>query len=221
MKKVIFFVVAVVFAVLVIGGFFYYWWQNQANVRELNKTLPEGIRVVKSLTGNKYDIVNKLDGYQFGIPINLNSWNVIGKVEYKNLTNTGSGYRLKMDEAIQKMINSESVLTVSNPNDMMIIEVSSLHLNIEVGLDEFADNFKSKFIPARQGKTIEIVPKIDNILIGGLKILRLSEVSKSLRGEEDVITPQFYLFNSGATVYIVPLDLNDYIVNEIFTNSKW
>jgi len=69
MNKKIFLGAAVLALVLVVGGFFYYWWQNQTDVRELNKTLPEGVRVVKSLIGNEYRIVNKIDGYEFETPI--------------------------------------------------------------------------------------------------------------------------------------------------------
>ena len=52
----------------IFGGGFFYWWNNQADVRELNKTLPEGIRVTKSLIGNDYKVINKIDGYEFKVP---------------------------------------------------------------------------------------------------------------------------------------------------------
>lgn len=63
MKKIIFSVIALV----LVGGGFFYWWQNQADARELNKTLPEGIGVVKSLFGfgDEYKVVNKIDNYSF------------------------------------------------------------------------------------------------------------------------------------------------------------
>ena len=67
MNKKIFFGAVVLVLVLVAGGFFY-WWQNQADVRVLNKTLPEGVRVVKNLVGDEYGVVNKIDGYEFKIP---------------------------------------------------------------------------------------------------------------------------------------------------------
>ena len=63
-KKIILLVVVLV----LIGGGFFYWWQIQADIRELNKTLPEGVRVVKSLFGNEYKVVNKVDGYELKIP---------------------------------------------------------------------------------------------------------------------------------------------------------
>jgi len=71
MKKKIFLGAGVLFLCLVCGGIFYYWWQSQADVRALNKTLPEGVRVVKSLIGNEYRLVNKVDGYEFEIPPQL------------------------------------------------------------------------------------------------------------------------------------------------------
>jgi len=79
MNKKIFFGAVILFLVLAAGGFFYYWWQNQADVRELNKTLPEGVRVVKNLTGNEYEIINKIDGYNFGIP---SEWQGLNKIGY-------------------------------------------------------------------------------------------------------------------------------------------
>ncbi|RLC35198.1 MAG: hypothetical protein DRZ76_00845, partial [Candidatus Nealsonbacteria bacterium] len=63
-KKIVFLLVVLG----LIGGGFFYWWQNQADVRELNKTLPEGIRVEKSLFGEEYKVVNHIDGYEFKIP---------------------------------------------------------------------------------------------------------------------------------------------------------
>ena len=78
MNKKIFFGAVILFLVLVAGGFFY-WWQNQADVRALNKTLPEGVRLVKSLTGDEYRVVNKIDEYEFEIP---REWKGIEEIEY-------------------------------------------------------------------------------------------------------------------------------------------
>lgn len=78
MKKLSFLVVSIVVLVLAAGGFFY-WWQSQADVRALNKTLPEGVRVVKSLIGDKYRVVNKIDGYEFKIPP---EWKGVEEIEY-------------------------------------------------------------------------------------------------------------------------------------------
>jgi len=77
-KKIVFLIVLILFLVLIGGGFFY-WWQNQADVKELNKNLPEGVKVVKSLISNEYKVVNKIDSYEFKIPP---EWQGIKEIEY-------------------------------------------------------------------------------------------------------------------------------------------
>ena len=66
-----------VFILLLIAGGVFYWWQ-QKDVRELNKNLPEGVRVVKTLYGD-YKVVNKIDGYEFKIP---REWKGIEEIKY-------------------------------------------------------------------------------------------------------------------------------------------
>ena len=67
MKKKIIIIISIVL-ILVAGGGFFWWNGNQKDVRELNKNLPEGVRVMKSLIGNEYKVVNKIDGYEFKVP---------------------------------------------------------------------------------------------------------------------------------------------------------
>ena len=55
------------------------WWQDQADVRALNKTLPQGVKVVKSLWGGEYKVVNKGDGYEFRAP---KPWGGLEKIDY-------------------------------------------------------------------------------------------------------------------------------------------
>jgi len=63
----------------IFGGGFFYWWNNQNDVRELNKTLPDGVKVVKSLFGNEYSVVNKIDNYSFKVP---NAWKGVDEIAY-------------------------------------------------------------------------------------------------------------------------------------------
>ena len=72
----------VVLAVLVLGlagGGFFYWWNSQSDVRELNKTLPDGVRGVKGLIGKEYKVINKIDGYEFKVPA---EWRGVKEIEY-------------------------------------------------------------------------------------------------------------------------------------------
>lgn len=76
MKKIIILAVFVLILVAVAGVFL---WQDQKEVRELNKNLPKGVKVVKSLIGQEYKVVNKIDGYSFKIP---RKWGGIEEIKY-------------------------------------------------------------------------------------------------------------------------------------------
>ncbi len=76
MNKLIKLLFLVIVLLLIAGGVFY--WKNQQEVAGLNKELPDGVRVVKTLTGN-YVVVNKINGYQFKIP---DEWEGIEEIEY-------------------------------------------------------------------------------------------------------------------------------------------
>ena len=76
-KKIVISSIVIILILCVGGGFF--WWQNQKDVRELNKSLPDGVRVVKSLMGKEYKVVNKIDGYEFKVPM---EWRGVEKIEY-------------------------------------------------------------------------------------------------------------------------------------------
>ena len=75
-KKIIFSLIVIL--ILVVGGGFFLW-QNQKDVRELNKGLPKGVRVVKSLIGKEYRVVNKIDGYEIKVP---KAWEGLKEIEY-------------------------------------------------------------------------------------------------------------------------------------------
>jgi len=86
MNKKIFFGAVVLVLVLIAGGFFY-WWQSQADVRTLNKTLPEGIKVAKSLIGDEYKVVNKVDGYEFKTPLGWRGLEVVNYTPERKVNN--------------------------------------------------------------------------------------------------------------------------------------
>ena len=75
-KKII--IPLIIILLLATGGIFL-WWQDQKEVREFNKNLPEGVKVVKSLFGKEYKVVNKKDGYEFKVP---EEWKGIDKIDY-------------------------------------------------------------------------------------------------------------------------------------------
>ena len=80
-------IVGPVFVLLLISGGVFYWQNNQKDVRELNKTLPVGVKVAKNLFGfgNEYKVINKIDGYEFKVP---SAWKGIEKIEYEDVIDT-------------------------------------------------------------------------------------------------------------------------------------
>ena len=70
------FLIFIIVLLLIAGGVFY--WKNQQEVADLNRELPDGVRVVKTLFGD-YVVVNKIDGYQFKIP---EEWGGVKKIYY-------------------------------------------------------------------------------------------------------------------------------------------
>jgi len=70
--------VLIFIALLVLGGVFL-WQKDQAEVKELNKDLPEGVSVVKSFLKDDYRVVNKIDGYEFGLP---EEWMGLTEIRY-------------------------------------------------------------------------------------------------------------------------------------------
>ncbi len=68
-----------IIAFLAVAGGSFYWWQGQQSVKGLNETLPEGVRVKKSLFSNEYFVVNNIDNYEFRVPI---AWEGLSTIEY-------------------------------------------------------------------------------------------------------------------------------------------
>ncbi len=78
-KKLAVVLLAVLVSLLLIAGVFYFISQkNQKELAGLNKNLPEGVKVVKTILGD-YKIVNQKDGYWFKIP---KDWKGVEEIEY-------------------------------------------------------------------------------------------------------------------------------------------
>jgi len=88
----------IVIILLLIGGGVYYWWQNETELSELNKNLPQGIRVEKR--DGQEVVVNTIDGYEIKIP---KEWGGLENIEYLNKK---SGLTLKSK-------NTEDWLSIS------------------------------------------------------------------------------------------------------------
>ena len=99
------------------GGGVFLWQKNQAAVAELNNSLPESIRVVKSLFGNEYRVVNKIDGYEFNVPQKWEGLREIGYVPERTedgYTASGIWFEGKSDEGSR--IGSIDRYKIESPN---------------------------------------------------------------------------------------------------------
>ena len=85
-KKTTILILIIVIVLLLIGGV-YWWWQGEAELKELNKNLPEGIRVEKR--NGQEVIINTIDGYEIKVP---EEW---GGIEIAEYLNKESGLTLK------------------------------------------------------------------------------------------------------------------------------
>ncbi|MFH1780564.1 MAG: hypothetical protein ABH841_00950 [Candidatus Nealsonbacteria bacterium] len=124
MNKKILFGIGVLFLCLVCGGVFY-WWQNQADVRALNTTLPEGVKIVKSLIGNEYRLVNKIDGYEFKIPPELIK---LKEVKY---------YEEKDSNGISLESMNEEFLGVG------VYKINATDIDLESWVDDWMNKFET------------------------------------------------------------------------------
>lgn len=96
-KKTIILIIVIV--LLLIGGGVYWWGQGEAELKELNKNLPDGIRVEKR--NGQEVIINTIDGYEIKVP---EEW---GGIEIAEYLNKESGLTLKSK-------NTEDWVSINN-----------------------------------------------------------------------------------------------------------
>ena len=75
-KKII--TIFLLITIILSAGTFFYWKNQQKELLDINSSLPEGIKAIKTIFGN-YKIINKIDDYSFETP---KIWEGIEYVEY-------------------------------------------------------------------------------------------------------------------------------------------
>ncbi|MFH1188061.1 MAG: hypothetical protein V1688_04370 [bacterium] len=211
-----------IFVLFLAGGGFFYWQNNQKDIKELNKTLPAGVKVVKNIFGfgNEYKVINKIDGYEFKVPTEFMHRGGIEFIKYANITDDNElGYRLSMDEKFQKIIISETALVIQGRDGWDGTEIRRLKIEKDISLNDFIEEFKSRFLP-KSTERLEIVPKVDMLQMGDFTVLKLSQSIKSLRTENTNSSTLFYFFRKNSAFYIIDHN-SDNIVSEIIINGKW
>ena len=162
------------------GAAFFYWQNNQADVKELNKTLPEGVKVAKSLIGDEYKIVNKIDDYEFKIP---SEWQGVKEVEYIP------------ERVVEKMlITSIGLEGVIGYGRILSIDAYAL-FQVEVDLEQWAKELLNTF---------DLGGVLEEEKIGNSTVIKIKE-EEHLAGtyiyflKNDSIV---YVFNCGSEEFI-------------------
>lgn len=151
----------VVLAVLVLGlfgGGFLYWQKSQADVRELNKTLPEGVKVAKSLFGGEYKIVNKIDGYEFKVPP---EWRGVKEASYSSAITeqeyTASSFGIEGNEATGRIAGVDRY-KIENNNTPLKSWAETNFATFEL-VGDFSEDKVGEF---------DIVKTEENVHLGGM-----------------------------------------------------
>ena len=153
LKKIILLIIILGF----IGTGFFYWQQNQVDVRELNKTLPDGVRVAKSLFGNEYKLVNKIDNYEFKIPP---EWQGIKEIEY-------IPERIVEDMKVVS-IGIEGIEGIGRIMSVDVYAIDQLDVNLEMWAENLLNKFglSGKLIRGNMGE-YNILSMIEKEHLGG------------------------------------------------------
>jgi len=184
MKKKILVSLLILFLLAIAGGIFWYW-QNQKDVREINKTLPEGVKVAKSLFGKDYTVVNKIDGYEFKVP---EAWEGIKEMEYKDeetiLDMRTSGMALEGSQGLSRVFSLD-IYFLSKQEDLL----------------EYSQEIWSFF---------ELEGSLEKIKVGNIEAIRAYE-DVHLWGTYVyfwIIGNKLYVANNGSEEFIQEIILN-------------
>ncbi|MDI6591865.1 MAG: hypothetical protein QME61_02950 [Patescibacteria group bacterium] len=187
-KKIVIPLIVILF--FVIGGIFY--WQDQKEIRELNKNLPEGVRVAKSLFGDEYRVVNKIDGYEFKVP---KEWEEFGKIQEAEYNEWKEN----------KLITREGELGLKGAGGLLAISTSKLKDN-NVNLNSFVENWCQIYVPS---STREIL----NERISNFEVIKVQD-------KKHLADLKFFFFKSNSKIYRISL-IKDEFIQEIILNGKW
>jgi len=180
-----------VFVLVLAGGGFFYRQNNQKDVKELNKNLPPGVKIVKSIFGfgKEYKVINKIDGYEFKVP---SAWKGVNKIEYTPEREM-AGY----------FFNSVELEGIRGEG--RIVGINRFKLNTpDINLIDWVKN------------TFELFGLSNNF--NKDKISNLEIVSTSER--IDLLTGYGYFFKKNSVIYSITGGSEDFI-REIISNGKW
>ncbi len=163
-KKII--ILTIIVLLIFINGIFL-WQESQKDVRELNKNLPEGVKVVKSLIGNEYKVVNKIDGYEFKTP---KEWGGLSEIEY-------------IPEREMEGFFGTNITIEGINGEGKMMGISYFKQENDLDLRDWTQEFFEKFgftgdLTPETIRNVEILKIQENIHLGGMYIYFFKKDSK-------------------------------------------
>ena|SRR3989338_163656 len=205
------------------GGGFLLWQNSKAAVKDLNATLPEGVRVVKSLFGNEYRVVNKIDGYEFKVP------KMIGKtwlISYDDFAENKYWHIPLVSNELRKLVEKETALIVFGwKGEVSDFKIERFAFKEDVSLEKFVENLKSTatsdFFDSFQIK-LNIIQ--DDSIINGRSLIKLKVSPDSNQNILDM--PDYlYIFKGQSNIYILFLPEDDdptqQFTKKVISSGKW
>jgi hypothetical protein len=191
-KKVIILIVVIL---LLIGGGIFWWWRDQAGARELNKNLPEGVRVIKNSFTGEYWADNRIDGFKVKIP---REWEGLEKVEYFT----------------EEEVNALAIQGIKGGLENYIAIANYKLISPDISLDLWMEEWIKKF---------GIFPRVKhNFKIGDLEVIKLTIEENYVQERLAGIMLLEYFFKKDSKVYQISglLETKEFI-HYIILNSKW
>ncbi|MBT9167583.1 MAG: hypothetical protein DDT19_00921 [Syntrophomonadaceae bacterium] len=119
------------------GGGAFWWWQSGKELRELNKDLPEGVKVVKSLTG-QYRVANERDGYRINWP--KKKLRIVYYEERQNVEKTLPPF---FPQEVKKLFVSGTDLFLGEYIILPEVEIGYFKLKNGIDLEKFRQIFEN------------------------------------------------------------------------------
>jgi len=169
-----------IFVLLLAGGGFFYRQNNQKDVQALNKSLPTGVKVAKSIFGfgSEYKVINKIDGYEFKVPL---VWRGVSEIKYTP-ERTEEGYI------------ATSIFIAGKESETRTMSVDIFKVNNDENLKQWTEKFTNSFgfIGTLEEKTIK-----GSKIIKIAKDLSLGPYMFFLK-----INSKIYMFSGGSEEFI-------------------
>ena len=199
MNRKIILIVGLLIVLIIAGGIFYWWWEAGKQLREINRDLPEGVRV--GIKNGQQIITNERDGYEIVIS---EKWGELERVQHSEL-HVGPIYR---EEGIK---------------EIAVIALSGLLPDEEEATSFFIDKhkFEKGFEDMELRAFIEINPLwllgpaviVEEKKVGDFETLRIIK-------EFEWGNSYYYFFKVNSTIYSLAYMSED-LIREVILNSRW